>query len=94
MAVLLIRHRVQGYDAWKAIFDEHAATRQAYGSRHERVFRDEADPGGVLIYLEWDDHERAYLFVRSDELREAMIRAGVIDRPDVWILREMDRAPF
>jgi hypothetical protein len=94
MAVLVVRHQVASYDTWKAVFDEHAATRQAHGSRRERIFRDVADANEVLIYLDWDDAERAWLFARSDDLREAMIRAGVIDHPDVWVLKEVDRPAF
>jgi hypothetical protein len=91
MAVLLIRYRVRHFATWQAVFAEYAATRHAYGARSERVYHDPADPCEVLIYLEWDDPERARLYVRSDELREAMVEAGVIDRPDIWILREVDR---
>jgi len=88
MTVLLIRHRVRWYDAWKAVFDEDATARHAYGARGERIFRSVADADEVLVFLEWDDPERALLYVRSDDLREAMVRAGVADRPDVWILGE------
>ena len=82
MAVLVIRHRIQHFDTWKAVFDEEAGARQAHGSRHERVFRgDDADE--VLVYLEWYDIDRAYLFARSDDLRDSMVRAGVAERPDI-----------
>ncbi len=81
MAVLVIRHQVESFDLWKAVFDEQTTTRQAHGSRRERVFRDVVDANEVLIYLDWDDGERAWLFARSDDLREAMVDAGVIDRP-------------
>jgi heme-degrading monooxygenase HmoA len=94
MTVLVIRHRVQDYGRWKALFDEDAEVRQAHGSRSERVFHDIADADEVLIYLEWDDAERARLFARSDELRDAMVDSGVTDRPDVWILKEVDRTAF
>jgi hypothetical protein len=93
MAVLVIRHRIRHYDTWKAIFDEDAGARQAHGSRHERVFRGD-DGDEVLVYLEWDDIDRAYLFARSDGLRESMVRAGVAERPDIWILKEADRPAF
>ena len=93
MAVLVIRHRIQHYDTWKTVFDADAGARQAHGSRHERIFRrDDADE--VLVYLEWDDIDRAHLFARSDDLRDAMVRAGVAERPDIWILREVDRPAF
>jgi hypothetical protein len=94
MAVLVIRCQVQSYDVWKEVFDEETGTRQANGSQRERVFRDAADANQVLIYLDWDDGERAWLFAVSNDLREAMVRAGVIDHPDVWILKEVDRSAF
>ena len=88
MTVLLIRHRVRHYHAWKAVFDEDAAARHAYGALSGRIFRGVADPDEVLVFLAWDDPERAHHFARSDDLRQAMVRAGVADRPDVWILGE------
>jgi hypothetical protein len=91
MPALLIRHRVADYATWKPVFDEQSATRRANGSRGGRVFRSDADPNEVLIYLEWDDLERARLFVRSNDLREAMVRGGVVDHPDVWFVEEADR---
>ena len=42
------------------------------------------------MLLEWDDLERARLFVDSDDLREAMIRSGVAERPDIWFLEDGD----
>lgn len=93
MAVLVIRHRIQHFNTWKAVFDEDASARHAHGARHERVFRgDDADE--VLVYLEWDDIDRARLFVRSDDLRDSMVRAGVAERPDIWILANVDRMAF
>lgn len=94
MAVLMIRHRVQDYESWRAAFEEDACARYAHGSRRERVFRADADADEVLIYLEWDNADRAHLFVRSDDLREAMVRSGVADRPDVWILNDINRPAF
>jgi hypothetical protein len=94
MAVLLIRYRVRQFGTWQAVFAEYANTRHAYGARSERVYHDPADPCEVVIYLEWDDLERARLFVRSDEFCEEMVEAGVTDRPDVWVLKEADQTAF
>ena len=91
MPALLIRHRVADFPAWKAVFDEHEPTRRANGSQGERLFRDAADPHEVLLLLAWDDLERARLFADSDDLQEAMTRAGVTDRPDIWFLEELER---
>jgi heme-degrading monooxygenase HmoA len=88
---LLIRHKVRDYAAWKAVFDEDGATRRANGSQGSRLFRSAADPNEVLVLLEWDHLDRARLFADSDDLREAMSRAGVADRPDIWFLEDADR---
>ncbi len=90
MPCLLIRHTVQDYSTWKAVFDEQADVRRANGSQGGRLFRS-TECGEVLVLLEWDDLERARLFADSDDLREAMARAGVTDRPDIWFLEDVGR---
>ena len=91
MPALLLRHRVADYAAWKAVFDEHETTRRANGSQGGWLFRDATDPRAFLLLLEWDDLERARLYADSDDLREAMARAGVTDGPDIWLLEEVGR---
>ena len=91
MPCLLIRHKVEDYPAWKAVFAEHESTRRANGSQGGWLFRNADDPHEVLLLLEWDDLERARLFLDSDDLQEAMTRAGVTDRPDIWFLEEVGR---
>ena len=93
MPCLLIRHRVADYPTWKAVFDEHESTRRANGSRGGRLFRSAIDPHEVLLLLEWDDLDRARLFADADDLREVMTRAGVMDRPDIWFLEDVDHLP-
>ena len=91
MPSLLIRCHVADYLAWKAVFDEHECARRANGSQGGWLFRDADDPHEVLLLLAWDDLERARLFADSDDLREAMARAGVTDRPDIWFLEDVGR---
>jgi len=91
MPTLLIRHRVTDYDTWQRVFDEEVGTRRANGAQSGRAFRDDADPDQIWVLLEWDDLERARLFVRSDDLTEVMVRAGVAGRPGYWYLEETNR---
>jgi hypothetical protein len=42
------------------------------------------------VLLEWDDLERARLFVDSDDLKEGLIRSGVAGAPDIWFLEDGD----
>jgi heme-degrading monooxygenase HmoA len=87
---LLIRHRVADYDAWSTVFAELEIVRRANGSRGGRVMRSDTDPGEVVVLLEWDDLERARLFVDSDDLQEAIQRAGVTGEPEFWFLDQIE----
>ena len=91
MPYLLVRHKVEDYARWRPIYDEHAATRKAGGASGTaagRVFRNAADPNELVILLEWDDLEKARQFAQSEDLRQTMQRAGVVDQPDVYFLNE------
>ena len=90
MPSLLILNRVADYAIWKRVFDEQELVRRANGSRGGQVLRTSADPYRVLVLLEWDDLERARLFVDSDDLQEATKRAGVIGTPEFWFLDEIE----
>lgn len=90
MPCLLIRHHVRDFVRWKAVFDDQQTTRRANGSLGSRLFRNVADPDELLILMEWDDLDRARLFLDSDDLRVTMTRAGVADWPDSWLLEEVE----
>lgn len=89
MPALLICQRVADFAVWRARFDEDDAVRRANGCQGVSLFRNATEPSEVLALMEWDDLERARLFVQSDLLQEAMARAGVTDRPDVWLLEDI-----
>lgn len=93
MLSLLIRHHVADYAAWKAAFDEQGDMRRANGAPGGRIYRSADDSNDVVILLEWDDLERTRLFADSDDLREVLEWADVIDRPDIWFLADGDRTP-
>ncbi len=90
MPALLIRHKVDGYPAWKRAFDELDDTMRAHGCLGSRLFRNADDPDEALMLLTWDDLERARLFAQSDELRDAMWASGGDDEPDIWFLVSAD----
>ncbi len=91
MPYVLIRHKVQDYAAWKSAFDEHGAARQAAGSKGGHLMRNADDPNELIIVLEWDDLGKARQFTASDDLRQAMERAGVADQPDIYFLEQIDQ---
>ncbi len=91
MPYVLIRHKVDDYTKWKPVFDEHAAARKAAGSRGGILYRNVDEPEETLILVEVDDLEKMRQFFQSEDLREAMQRGGVSDRPDVYFLDEGER---
>ena len=44
----------------------------------------------MIIFFEWDTMENARQFASSAALKEAMKRAGVIDKPDVYYLENVE----
>ncbi len=91
MPYLLVRSKIQDYAKWKPVFDEHAPTREAMGSKGGYVFRNADDPNELLVLLEVEDLSRARQFAQSDDLRQAMQRAGTTDQPDIYFLEVADR---
>lgn len=86
MAYVMIRHKVRDYEAWKAVFDEHGVARKEAGSGGGYLLRNLDDPNELVIFLRWDDLEKARAFVGSQDLKEAMARAGVADHPGIYFL--------
>jgi heme-degrading monooxygenase HmoA len=93
MPVLLIRHKVTDYAAWQLVFDAQDDIRRAHGCQRVRFFRNATDENEVMVVLEWDNLERAWLFAQSDDFREELKRAEVADEPDLWFLGESNQAP-
>jgi heme-degrading monooxygenase HmoA len=91
MPYILVQQSVEEYDKWKTVFDEHGATRLAAGSKGGPVLRNADDPNHITVLLEWDTMDNARAFADSDDLREAMQRAGVTGAPDVFFLDEVGR---
>jgi heme-degrading monooxygenase HmoA len=91
MAFVLVRHKVEDYDKWRAVFYQHGSIRGASGSRGARIFRNARDPNELVILLEWDNLERARQFFQSEDWRQRMQRAGVAGQPDVEFLEEVER---
>jgi heme-degrading monooxygenase HmoA len=88
MPYILVRHKVKDYDEWRPKFDNHEA-RKAGGSKGGRMFRTADDPNQMVVLMEWDNLDSAMAFAQSEDLREAMEKAGIIDQPDVYFLEEI-----
>lgn len=83
---MLVRHKVKDYTEWKRGYDEHLPQRSDAGLTEKYLLRNEQDPNEVVALFEASDMGKAKTFAESDELREAMQRVGVIDKPDIYFL--------
>ena len=86
----LVRHKVKDFDTWKQGFDASADLRRSHGAEKGHLFRNADNPDEVFILLHWDDMASARAFSHSEELREAMEESGVVGRPDVFFLDEVE----
>lgn len=75
--VLLVRHRVEDFDAWKAGYDQAESVRRQGGVREHAVWRAPDDPSMVVVLHVFDDAQTARAMVESAELREVMGQLGV-----------------
>lgn len=94
MAYMIVTHKVQDFDKWKIVFDEHSVTRKANGGQGGYLFRSDKDPNEVVVVLKWDDITRARQFAKSDDLKYVMQKAGVIGQPDIYFFQDYERVSF
>jgi len=85
---VLVRHKVRDFSDWKQEFDAHAPSRDEAGLSVQHLLRGDHDPNEVFILFAAQDLGRAKAMTESAELKEAMQRAGVVDRPDIYFLTE------
>ena len=88
MAHLMVHHRVEDFETWKKVFDEHADQRTAAGCTGGELFRCSEDPNDVVIRLSWDSAENARAFTLAKNTRETMAKGGVVGEPILVFLNE------
>jgi heme-degrading monooxygenase HmoA len=93
MPYALVRITFEDFEKWKAVFDEAASLRQSYGSKGVRVSRNLDQPNEVVTVGDYEDLKRARQLFQSPEFWAATQRAGVIGRPEVSFLEEVERLP-
>ena len=86
MNYIPIRHKVADFGKWKPVYDAHTSARAAAGLKEERLLRNIDNPNKVVLLFSAQDLNKPKEFAGSDDLRQRMREAGVIDKPDVWFL--------
>lgn len=88
MVNILIHAKIEDYNKWKPVFDEHSSFRAQMGSKSGKIFHTSGNPNEIFILFEWESIESAKKFSQSDNLKEAMKSSGLIGMPDIHFLEE------
>jgi len=87
-ATLIVRHQVQDYSAWRAVYDSLEGLRQQYSCLGAEVMTAPDDKNDLFVIHRFPTVETAQAFAGSSELKEAMGRAGVTGAPRIEIAVE------
>ena len=93
MVYVFIKHKVEDYSRWKPVFDEHGTTRKKAGCKGGQLFHISDETNNIFILFEWDKKENATGFVESEDLKKRMQKAGVIGKPEIYILEKIEDFP-
>jgi hypothetical protein len=85
---MLVRYKVRDFSAWRRVYDIHLPKRNEAGLSEKILFRGAVDINEVIILFEVRDLTRAKAFTESSDLRDIMMKAGVVDRPDIYFLKD------
>ena len=88
MALLIVRHKVKDFAVWKKTYDADVSRRTGAGLATGRVTRSVDDPSEVVLLFEVSDIAKARALTATHGLKEAMQNAGVIDKPDMYLVED------
>jgi heme-degrading monooxygenase HmoA len=89
--VIVTQHKVEDYDKWKTEFNSGIDMRKEAGEKAYQIFHTDDDPNNLAILFEWDNLDNARKFMESNELREKMQKGGVIGKPEIHFLEEVEK---
>lgn len=91
MSYMIVHHTVEDFARWKPYFDSHADVRKTSGSQGGELLRSPSNPNEVTVVFRWDSLDNAQQFAHSPGLAEIMHQAGVMGRPDIAFLEEVEQ---
>lgn len=94
MVTLFVKHPVEDFSNWKVVYDGFGPTRRTMGVTGASVHQDPQNPNMVTVTHQFATMDAAQTFANSSELKNAMMNAGVVGRPDVWITTDVERTAY
>jgi hypothetical protein len=91
MGMMIVRHKVKDYGQWRPIFDGHVEMQRAAGLINSRVYHSaDSNKSEIVVVSDTEDTKMPKDFDASADLKEAMIKAGVLDTPTIYFLESID----
>ena len=91
---MFARHKVNDYDTWKRAYDKFVTVRKENGVTGASVHRDASDANTVVVTHQFKDVDAAMAFAGSEELKLAMMEAGVAGPPEIWFSEDVEQNAF
>ena len=92
MIVAAVRHDVQSYEGWKAVFDEVPPSQG--GALFHRINRSVDSPDTIAVISGFSDLDTAQAFFANPDLADAMKRAGVVGEPRIELYEELEAVQY
>ena len=83
---VVVRSTVADFDTWKAEFDAGEQLRRSGSIVGHHINRSQDDPNELAVFMAATDPDALRAFGSSQELKDAMARAGVIGAPTMMMV--------
>jgi quinol monooxygenase YgiN len=80
---VLIKRRLNDYDAWKEVVSDLDGVRAGYGSRGLTAYRSAADPNEVFLVFDWDDAKPYTAYLERDDVKAALAATGTTEVTEI-----------
>jgi hypothetical protein len=88
-AILVVRHQVEDYAAWRVVYDELEPLRLEHGCTDKSVAHATGDAEDLFITHVFPSVEQAGAFAHDPVLGDGMARAGVTGAPRIEIFESV-----
>ena len=82
-------HHVKDFTSWKKVFDSFYDVRKQNSEKSYSVGTVIGDPTNVYVINEWTSLEAFNTFRNLTELKDTMMKAGVIEEPKITLVDEV-----
>jgi quinol monooxygenase YgiN len=76
---ILMKRRLNDYDAWKKVVSDLDGLRAQYGSRGFTAYRSAVDPNEVYLVFDWEDNKPYTEYLNLPDVKKALVASGTME---------------